>query len=223
MSENIGSRDVFDFFTMARELRDQIYDKILMCQPPIDLGTKPGPRIIVEHAMPVRLALVSRQFYKECKERMKHTLCLVLKDHEDFFDANEMQLPAITSQAAELEFHIENKYLYGGHSHVDDECGTMGEFQFHSEWITMVIKAQQQVRPISIDLYLRKQRTGVDHFDAVHDHRAILTGLQGLTMLKVHQFPRHMPLFDCQSRTVLKWSTEDGQLKRVGNAMYGLP
>ncbi|KAK4550333.1 hypothetical protein LTR36_003300 [Oleoguttula mirabilis] len=217
MAHSIGER-FFDFFGLAPEMRDEIYDSILAVEPDIYLGKGPGLHTRVKHAMTVRLSLVCRQFRQECSERAQLKTRLVLKDVEDWVFQHALELPAATSFIRNLDFFLVNTALDIEHSSPDDACGSLGEYDFHYRWIADVVAKQQRVRSITVQIYVRYAEPGEENLDAFLDHGAALTTLENLTHLVVYRFTGDdHDTFDLDQpkKLVLTWSLGDGEMKRV--------
>ncbi|KAK5124229.1 hypothetical protein LTR85_001932 [Meristemomyces frigidus] len=82
MASTVAAKEVFEFFGLARELRDQIYDETLLhLSRTFIKGKRTGSLVVSAHGTPATgLALVSRQFKEEYYARSAVATSITIDD-----------------------------------------------------------------------------------------------------------------------------------------------
>ncbi|KAK5134385.1 hypothetical protein LTR08_006565 [Meristemomyces frigidus] len=124
MASVTPSHDVFNFFGLAREIRDWIYDESLLpseahkCRTELEVG---GYLLVTAHQAPAtNLALVSRQFKTEYLSRSAIAMSLSVEDH-------------MKAAAYDIKFVLPPRIACSTSIHIDLSYLCMGEDRLHAE------------------------------------------------------------------------------------------
>lgn len=226
METTSKAKDALEFFSLARELRDLIYDELLVpsqscniCKPLSD----PSNYLLTAHNLPTaNLALVTRQFNQEYCSRSQAKARIVVEDHYHGVTRVplfRLPLPAVTAYASHL--HLDIYTLAKETCHTGREvCTVKGEVDMHINCVTVLQRALPRLRECTIALHAEKIPNPGEERQALLEHIAELTSvpkLASLEVLKV-QFRGDGGLkFDYEQRTgpVMKWKQETGKIEDV--------
>ncbi|KAK3071955.1 hypothetical protein LTR53_007723 [Teratosphaeriaceae sp. CCFEE 6253] len=209
----------FDLHRLPRELRDHIHDFILLGQPETPVTKDEMHRVSFKHAMTSRLALVSRQFRQECKEREARLCVLVLGGDWNWYHRRHFsKLPALANIAVALDVRMQI------HSPKHDAVCLAGRFcqisfglGLHRRSAQTMTACLGHIRRVDLHLYIAHSTHQDSDLRCLLTHQARLTNLAGVSSLDVYQSPRA-----CEDASIVpdgeivaSWNSETKQLERT--------
>ncbi|KAK0942127.1 hypothetical protein LTR29_006372 [Friedmanniomyces endolithicus] len=210
--EKNDSGRTFDLFGLPREMRNAIYDEVLANVSEIRVGNQIHLRISVQNAMPITLALVSRQFSKECKERERNA-CVILKDTKLWHPFEGLEIPAIPSTVTLLELHM--ALTVTNEHHIQDcrdldFCEIEHEIDLHCSTAKTALAQLPQIRALSMHLYIVPSGHQGDDLSCALAHQGRLKNVHNLTAFTVRQCPMDggsVFEFSAACEVVARWSS----------------
>ncbi|KAK0267466.1 hypothetical protein LTR57_014481 [Friedmanniomyces endolithicus] len=192
----------FDLFGLPREMRNAIYDEV----------QSDSPTHSVQNAMPITLALVSRQFSKECKERERNA-CVILKDTKLWHPFEVLETPAIPSTVTLLELHM--ALTVTNEHHIQDcrdldFCEIEHEIDLHCSTAKTALAQLPQIRALSMHLYIVPSGHQGDDLSCALAHQGRLKNVHNLTAFTVRQCPMDggsVFEFSAACEVVARWSS----------------
>ncbi|KAK4550334.1 hypothetical protein LTR36_003301 [Oleoguttula mirabilis] len=204
-------RNIFDFFGLAQELRDYIYDHLLSCTKHLKIGLN-GRLYASAHGFPsANLALVNRQFRNEYVARSAPLARVVVDDHlQGYSDVGVQKLPTGISVCTQLHLNL---YV------VPDEP-KHSEADMHAKCIKQLMKQLPRLRSSTVDVHLRTAQAW-DKQALANDLAKIiaLPTLSTLDLFHINFVPGE-PIagWDYSQRKgpVMKWVQETGTIEDFG-------
>ncbi|KAK5124222.1 hypothetical protein LTR85_001925 [Meristemomyces frigidus] len=140
---------VFDFFSLPRELRDQIYEEALQYKKKFQ--SQHGARIRGRRIAEVSLQLVSKQFRQEYLERAERETCLVIVDR-DHYHGEILRLPTPIKYAKKLELHL--ALACDQPDHIVGRCRVLPEIRMHRKWIVDLCEQMKHLESVAINVMI---------------------------------------------------------------------
>ncbi|KAK0259938.1 hypothetical protein LTS09_005272 [Friedmanniomyces endolithicus] len=173
---------------------------------------KNSPTHSVQNAMPITLALVSRQFSKECKERERNA-CVILKDTKLWHPFEVLETPAIPSTVTLLELHM--ALTVTNEHHIQDcrdldFCEIEHEIDLHCSTAKTALAQLPQIRALSMHLYIVPSGHQGDDLSCALAHQGRLKNVHNLTAFTVRQCPMDggsVFEFSAACEVVARWSS----------------
>ena len=209
---------VFDFFGLARELRDMVYDELL-----ID-NIDPDPcenfqATVTACAVPLpSLLLVSRQFTTELQNRATRSSTLNIEERLDPEKLPEITIDGSVTNIPHLELRLYLACNEENHEESEGACGIKRDIQMHEKWIKFLIQQMKHLHSLSIELYLSPHEYVDECQKKLLTHQSRFTALPCLTTCNVYHSDG---LRDCQwdygepKQLVMVWSNETGTIQSV--------
>jgi hypothetical protein len=214
-------QQVFRFFDLPRELRDDIYDQSLVFKT--KYASQHGVRLRARRSTILSLLLVNHQFQAEYLERAAQHTCLVVTDRGTFH-GEDVKLPKPLSYARQLEVFLatccESPSLHGDKRH---PCSVIRELRMHRKWIVHLCAQMKFLQSLKIEVMLDPHGnvSGCEEAFLKHQHRltnfdASIAPLKGLEVYhSSHYVSEGVWSFNRPRKLVLEWDAASGDVKRV--------
>ena len=204
----------FDFFSLPRELRDEIYLHSLTFKR--KFRSQHGARLRGRRVTEPSLLQVSRQFHDEYLERAEQHTCLVIVDRPEFH-GDSLKLPRPISRARNLELYL--AVACDSPDHFTDQCRVVKEMRMHRKWIVNLCNQMRFLESLSITLIVDPHQH-VNECEAkvleLQDKLTNFADLKALEVCHCDYAGKDVGWSFANKRTLeMKWSNEDGMLHRV--------
>ncbi|KAK6388721.1 hypothetical protein LTR65_007394 [Meristemomyces frigidus] len=140
---------VFQFFMLAPELRDKIYENALQYKR--KFKSQHSARLRGRRVAELSLLLVSRQFRQEYLERAEQKTCLVIVDR-DHYHGGMLQLPTPIKCARKLELHL--ALACDEPDHTVGRCRILPELRMHRKWIVDLCEQMKHLDSVTINVLI---------------------------------------------------------------------
>ncbi|KAK4550337.1 hypothetical protein LTR36_003304 [Oleoguttula mirabilis] len=227
MSPTSDNRDVFDFFGLARELRDLVYQGLLTGSRTILLAEDEGKHhdiTVCAHRLPVTdLLLISRQFRKEYASAAKGAIELVLEDYlNSAEDHAEPTLATELLSASAIHMNLYTPCADAIDPNDEHSCSDLiNEMARHRDRTKHLVAQMPQLRRVTISLHLEPNRHVAACKQTMTDEHKRLTSIDHVACLELYYCDfAEQSSEDYDYRNVrgpvMRWTAESGVLEDLG-------
>ncbi|KAK5134389.1 hypothetical protein LTR08_006569 [Meristemomyces frigidus] len=192
MADTKRDGDVFDFFGLAREMRDLIYQELPAPKRQLDDESYKGLTVFAENFPAANLLLINQQFKQEYLDSLEKLTRIVVEDHLTNVDEEHWPVPRVSTRFAQthrLHFRI-FAACYGADvkgTHPHKSCEPLSAELFgHGVSISRWVARLPHLRSIHIDMHIRPHSSVDECKRTVARHHAKLTSLSKLSRLDVY-------------------------------------
>jgi hypothetical protein len=186
-----ATKDIFDFFGLPRELRNEVYSlltaNLCLCSGYDDELTAFEVRVA---AAPLpELFTLCRQFRVEYEEQFTHGLTATFKDLGREIYTSENVICGRLDRITKAEILLLT--ICEGNACSDDSCGTYADLSDHIDWIEVVVPKFPNLKEVAVKIYNCQSAYHVDasnHNSIMDDILCRLKPLPLTTRIEVYPF-----------------------------------
>ena len=202
----------FNFFALARELRDAIYEASLVYKK--KLRNQNGARVRGRNVIDESLLTISKQFRREYMELAARRSCLVITDRPEFH-GYLIKLPPALTYVRKLELYL--AIACDAPDHFGEQCRVLKECRMHRKWIADLCKNMRHLDSLRVDLVVDPHQYISTCQNSLVDLLWKFTGVEELTQLNVWHCDYAGKDFGwnfAKKRSLaLRWEARDGVLR----------
>lgn len=152
---DVATKDIFDFFGLARELRDLIYAQLCKETKHVKKGTIPNANAFITRCPPLSALLVSRQFSEELRSCSAKISVLTIEDQFNGDGPLELPIPLTLLGVCNVHFNLFCPcYPDGYEIYAEHICGSAAETDRHHKRIEHVVAQMPALRCLSVRIHL---------------------------------------------------------------------
>lgn len=225
---------IFPFFSLPRELRDQIYAHALVFKH--KLPSQHHVRLRARRVPILSLLLVSRQFRTEYHETAERLSCLIVVDRNTYH-GEPLLVPRGLTYIRRLEVFLATCCEEPTHRDLTAPhplsgrrgCGVVPEMRMHRTWLTDLVGQLRGLEGVKVEVLLDPQQALCEGFLLAEQHR-LMGGVRGLGVeIKGFEvcYAEYLGSgeeawnFLRKRRVVMRWDAERGQLIRISGEGRG--
>ncbi|KAK4897810.1 hypothetical protein LTR27_004582 [Elasticomyces elasticus] len=221
-------KNIFPFFKLPRELRDEIYLRALTTTAPVKVTRKwsPGLRAKAERLPASNLLRLSHRFSDEYREAARETSRLIVND--SILDMNQ-QIPIDISKAVSELANLQVNLAFTPHracascGEADSPCVMHREVDMHLRWLRSLLEKLPQLHAFSINAHISGPNAAQSK-SVICLHLAEVTGLPGLDTITVYRNVGKGSADGCyfesvDKQAVLTWDQTDGKFTETSKGV----
>lgn len=174
---------IFPFFSLPRELRDQIYAHALIFKH--KLPSQHHVRLRARRVPLLALLLVSRQFRAEYYETAERLSCLIVVDRNTYH-GEPLRVPRGLTYIRRLEVFLAtccedptHRDLTAPHPLSGRRgCGVVPEMRMHRTWLADLVRQLRGLEGVKVEILLDPQQALCERFLLAEQHR-LVGGVRG--------------------------------------------
>ena len=212
------AKDTFDFFRLARELRDMVYDDLLI--ETVDLDPEGDHQAsLMACGVPAKShLLVNRQFNSELQNRAARSSLLSIEERVDPETLPKITLQGSVTNISRLKLRLLLMCDEEQHDDPDQVCRIGREVEMHEEWIKFLLPQMKHLRSLSIELHLTPGEHVRECEQTLLTHLSTFVALAAFDGCKVFHCNVNKDgnwNYDQPKPLVMTWSRETGILQAV--------